>query len=194
MQALFTFSDGRFIGANLDRNGLRPCRWITTSDDLIICASEVGTIFIEAEKITQKGRLQPGRMLLVDTKEGRIVDDKELKMNAARRQPFAKWVSDGLLRLPDLVAKTNGAHATVELDDTTVATDPRLQAAGYSFEQLDLLLRPLVNEGKEALGSMGNDTALACMSTQPRVLYDYFRQLFAQGAFLLFFVFLLDST
>ncbi|GAA5893643.1 glutamate synthase (NADH) [Sporobolomyces salmoneus] len=180
--ALFTFSDGRYCGANLDRNGLRPCRWVTTNDDRMICASEVGTIQIEPEKITRKGRLQPGKMLLVDTVEGRIVDDKELKANTARRQPFANWVASQLLRLPEIMEKerAKGAVLSVELDDTTVSTDPRLLAAGYSFEQFDLLLRPLVNEGKEALGSMGNDAPLACMATAPRVLYDYFRQLFAQ--------------
>ncbi|GAA5979869.1 hypothetical protein JCM11641_007571, partial [Rhodosporidiobolus odoratus] len=180
--ALFTFSDGRFCGANLDRNGLRPCRWITTNDDLIICASEVGTIYVEPEKVTRKGRLQPGKMLLVDTVEGRIVNDKEIKMTASRKHPFAKWVTDNLLRLPDIMAKeeAKGAIKPIELDETTVAQDVRLLAAGYSFEQMDLLLRPLVNEGKEALGSMGNDAAMACMATAPRLVYEYFRQLFAQ--------------
>ncbi|GAA5975437.1 hypothetical protein JCM10908_005163 [Rhodotorula pacifica] len=185
--ALFTFSDGRYCGANLDRNGLRPCRWVTTNEDIMVCASEVGAITIEAEKITRKGRLYPGKMLLVDTVEGRIVDDKELKMTCAKRQPFANWIGSELLRLPEIVAKDKARHGAnnsgdvdVELDDTTVSTDPRLLAAGYSFEQLDLLLRPLVNEGKEALGSMGNDAPLACMATAPRVAYDYFRQLFAQ--------------
>ncbi|GAA5871080.1 hypothetical protein JCM8547_005352 [Rhodosporidiobolus lusitaniae] len=180
--ALFTFSDGRYCGANLDRNGLRPCRWISTSDDLLIVASEVGAIQVEPEKVTRKGRLQPGRMLLVDTVEGRMVDDRELKMNAAKRQPFAKWVSDGLLRLDEIVAKeqARGAIPEVQLDETTVAEDPRFFAAGYSFEQLDLLLRPLVNEGKEALGSMGNDAALYPLATQARSVFDAFRQLFAQ--------------
>ncbi|GAA6020313.1 hypothetical protein JCM10207_003222 [Rhodosporidiobolus poonsookiae] len=180
--ALFTFSDGRYCGANLDRNGLRPCRWITTSDDLMICASEVGTIAIEPEKVTRKGRLQPGRMLLVDTLEGKIVDDKELKLAMAKRQPFANWVAGQLLKLPDIMAKAqaSGALPALELDEKTVATDPRLLAAGYSAEQLELLLRPLVNEGKEALGSMGNDAPLACMATAARPVYDYFRQLFAQ--------------
>ncbi|GAA5912483.1 hypothetical protein JCM8208_006614 [Rhodotorula glutinis] len=180
--ALFTFSDGRFCGANLDRNGLRPCRWITTTDDIIICASEVGTIAVEPEKVTRKGRLQPGKMLLVDTLEGRIVDDKELKMSTARRQPFANWIANELLRLPDIMAKerAKGHQLSVPLDESSVSTDPRLLAEGYSFEQLDLLLRPLVNEGKEALGSMGNDAPLACMATAPRLAYDYFRQLFAQ--------------
>ncbi|POY76879.1 putative Glutamate synthase (NADH) [Rhodotorula taiwanensis] len=183
--ALFTFSDGRYCGANLDRNGLRPCRWVTTNEDIMVCASEVGAITIEPEKITRKGRLYPGKMLLVDTVEGRIVDDKELKMTSAKRQPFANWIGSELLRLPDIVAKDKArnnasGNSDLELDDTTVSTDPRLLAAGYSFEQLDLLLRPLVNEGKEALGSMGNDAPLACMATAPRVMYDYFRQLFAQ--------------
>ncbi|BGP12115.1 glutamate synthase [NADH] [Rhodosporidiobolus nylandii] len=180
--ALFTFSDGRYCGANLDRNGLRPCRWIQTSDDLIICASEVGTIHVEPEKVTRKGRLMPGRMLLVDFAAGKIVDDKDLKATAARRQPFAKWVSDHLLRLPDVHAKeiAKGAVKPLELDGSSVATDPRLLAAGYSLEQFDLLLRPLVNDGKETLGSMGNDAPLACVTSAPRLIYDYFRQLFAQ--------------
>jgi len=132
--------------------------------------------------VTRKGRLQPGKMLLVDTLEGRIVDDKELKMTTARRQPFANWVANELLRLPDIMAKerAKGHQLSVPLDESSVSTDPRLLAEGYSFEQLDLLLRPLVNEGKEALGSMGNDAPLACMATAPRLAYDYFRQLFAQ--------------
>lgn len=180
--ALFAFSDGRYCGANLDRNGLRPCRWITTTDDLMICGSEVGTIYVEPERINRKGRLMPGKMLLVDTVEGRIVDDKELKMKSAARQPFANWVESQMLRLPNIMAKerAKGASLGPALDDHTVSTDPRLLAFGYSFEQLDLLLRPLVNDGKEALGSMGNDAPLACMATAPRVLFDYFRQLFAQ--------------
>ncbi|KAK4052240.1 glutamate synthase [NADH] [Microbotryomycetes sp. JL221] len=180
--ALFAFSDGRYIGANLDRNGLRPCRWITTSDDLIICGSEVGAIYVEPERVTLKGRLQPGKMLLVDTEEGRIVDDKELKMKTAMRQPFASWIESQMLRLPNIMQKerAKGAVLGPVLDDTTISTDPRLLAFGYSFEQLDLVMRPLVNEGKEALGSMGNDAPLACMATAPRVIYDYFRQLFAQ--------------
>lgn len=180
--ALFAFSDGRYCGANLDRNGLRPCRWITTSDDIMICASEVGTIYIPPEKITRKGRLQPGKMLLVDTKEGRIVDDKELKMTSARKQPFKEWYEAQMLKLPVIMAneRKKGADLEIHLDDTTISTDPRVLAFGYSFEQMDLLMRPMITDGKEALGSMGNDTALACMSTQPRLIYDYFRQLFAQ--------------
>ena len=180
--ALFTFSDGRYCGATLDRNGLRPCRWVTTSDDIMICASEVGTISLEPEKVTRKGRLQPGKMLLVDTVEGKIVDDKELKMSTAAKRPFAEWMSSYMLRLPKIIEKERAKGQKIEttLDDSTVATDPRLLAFGYTFEQMDLLLRPMVTDSKEALGSMGNDAPLACMATAPRVIYDYFRQLFAQ--------------
>ena len=144
--ALFAFSDGRFVGANLDRNGLRPCRWITTTDDIMICGSEVGTIYIEPERILRKGRLQPGKMLLVDTLEGRIVDDKELKMKSASRQPFASWLENQMLRLPNIMAKerAKGVRLAIELDDYTVSTDPKLLAFGYTFEQFELLLKPII--------------------------------------------------
>ncbi|EFP88939.2 glutamate synthase [NADPH] [Puccinia graminis f. sp. tritici CRL 75-36-700-3] len=181
--ALFTFSDGRYCGANLDRNGLRPCRWVTTDEDLIICASEVGAITIAPETITRKGRLQPGRMLLVDTQEGRIVDDKELKMATAQKKPFREWINNQMLRLPDILKHNKSISSTLlsdTLDETRISEDPRLLAFGYTLEQLDLLMRPMVSDGKEALGSMGNDAPLACLATQPRLIYDYFRQLFAQ--------------
>ncbi|KIR41148.1 glutamate synthase (NADPH/NADH) [Cryptococcus deuterogattii 99/473] len=179
--ALFTFSDGRYCGANLDRNGLRPCRFVVTSDDIMVCASEVGTIAIEPEKIIQKGRLKPGRMLLVDTKEGRIVDDRELKLTTAKRQPFAAWVESQVLRLPEIVRRVQRfENIDVSLDEVPLSTDPKLLAFGYTIEQLSMLMLPMVHEGHEALGSMGNDAALACMSTTPRTVYDYFRQLFAQ--------------
>ncbi|WVW78241.1 hypothetical protein I302_100194 [Kwoniella bestiolae CBS 10118] len=179
--ALFTFSDGRYCGANLDRNGLRPCRFVVTSDDIMVCASEVGTITIEPEKIIQKGRLKPGRMLLVDTKEGRIVDDRELKLTTAKRQPFGAWVESQLMRLPEVVRRVQRFEdISVKIDDTPLSTDPKLLAFGYTIEQLSMLMLPMVQEGHEALGSMGNDAALACVSTTPRTVYDYFRQLFAQ--------------
>lgn len=168
--ALFAFSDGRYCGASLDRNGLRPCRWVTTTDDIIICASEVGTIFVEPHKITQKGRLHPGKMLLVDTLEGRIVDDKELKMKTSTRQPYALWIESQMLRLDDIMAKerAKGVRLAIELDASTVSTDPKLLAFGYTFEQLDLLLRPIMNDGKEALGSMGNDAVGPPVRCGPR--------------------------
>ena len=179
--ALFTFSDGRFCGANLDRNGLRPCRFVVTSDDIMVCASEVGTITIEPERIIQKGRLKPGRMLLVDTKEGRIVDDRELKMNTARRQPFASWIETQAIRLAEVVRRVSRHESiAVQLDESPLSNDPKLLAFGYTIEQLNMLMLPMVQEGHEALGSMGNDAALACTSNNARTVYDYFRQLFAQ--------------
>ena len=180
--ALFTFSDGRYCGANLDRNGLRPCRYYVTDDDRIICASEVGTILIEPERIVQKGRLQPGRMLLVDTVAGRIVDDSELKQTVANRHNFRAWIDKHLLSMPDIYNQLNekGVDLAYTLSETNVQEDPRLKAFGYSLEQVSLLLGPMAADSKEALGSMGNDAPLACLAQQPRLLYEYFRQLFAQ--------------
>ncbi|KAL7269400.1 glutamate synthase [NADH] [Rhizina undulata] len=180
--ALFTFADGRYCGANLDRNGLRPCRFYVTDDDRIVCASEVGTIPIDTEKIVQKGRLQPGRMLLVDTVEGRIVDDRELKKQVSSRVDFRSWVDEQLLRLPTIYdqLKNSGVQLEAKLDDVRLQNDTRLLAFGYSFEQVSLLLGPMAADSKEALGSMGNDAPLACLAKQPRLLYEYFRQLFAQ--------------
>ena len=179
--ALFTFSDGRYCGANLDRNGLRPCRYVVTSEDIMVCASEVGALYIEPETVVQKGRLKPGRMLLVDTKEGRIVDDRELKLNTARKQNFASWIETHMLHLPNIVKRVQrSVSVEPKIDDAPLSTDPLLLAFGYTIEQLHLLMLPMVTDGKEALGSMGNDVALACMATQPRLVYEYFRQLFAQ--------------
>ncbi|KAF2840402.1 glutamate synthase [Patellaria atrata CBS 101060] len=180
--ALFTFSDGRYCGANLDRNGLRPCRYYVTDDDRIVCASEVGTISIEPERIVQKGRLQPGRMLLVDTVAGRIVDDSELKNTVASRHDFKAWIEKNLLTMPSIYnqVQEKGIDISHALTETRVQEDPRLKAFGYSLEQVSLLLGPMAADSKEALGSMGNDAPLACLASQPRLLYEYFRQLFAQ--------------
>jgi len=180
--ALFTFADGRYCGANLDRNGLRPCRYYITDDDRIVCASEVGTIPIEPEKIVQKGRLQPGKMLLVDTVAGRIVDDTELKQTVSKRKDFQSWISSQLITMPSIYDKLSekGANLGFTLSETRVQEDPRLKAFGYSLEQVSLLLGPMAADSKEALGSMGNDAPLACLAQQPRLLYEYFRQLFAQ--------------
>ncbi|KAI8901089.1 hypothetical protein BC833DRAFT_579403 [Globomyces pollinis-pini] len=180
--ALFTFSDGRYVGASLDRNGLRPCRFYITSDDLMICASEVGTISVATDTIVSKGRLKPGKMLLVDTKEGRIVDDRELKMKLCSSRPFGQWIEDNMLTMMQIhewVAK-NGAMRTHILDNNSLSQDRRLQAFGLTMEQISMLLVPMVQDGKEGLGSMGTDTPLACLSRNPRLIYDYFRQLFAQ--------------
>ncbi|KAG8931523.1 glutamate synthase [NADH] [Tulasnella sp. 419] len=179
--ALFAFSDGRYCGANLDRNGLRPCRYVVTSEDIMVCASEVGAIYIEPEKIVHKGRLKPGRMLLVDTVEGRIVDDKELKRTTARKKDFTSWVEGNLIKVPKIMERVQRSTSLDPvIDDYPLSTDPNLLAFGYTVEQLNLLMLPMVSDGKEALGSMGNDAPIACMATQPRLIYDYFRQLFAQ--------------
>ncbi|KAJ1916182.1 glutamate synthase [NADH] [Tieghemiomyces parasiticus] len=180
--ALFTFSDGRYCGAILDRNGLRPCRYYTTKSGLMVVASEVGAVKIDPAQVASKGRLQPGRMLLVDTKAGRVVDDAELKRTVATRRPFRTWVKDQLLHIDTVKARYSAAGFLTPrpLDPTPVAEDRRLRAFGFTLEHLNTLLLPMVRDGKEALGSMGHDAPLACMADQPRLPYDYFRQLFAQ--------------
>ncbi|KAJ2780968.1 glutamate synthase [NADH] [Coemansia javaensis] len=179
--ALFTFSDGRYCGASLDRNGLRPCRYYVTSDDRMICASEVGTVKIDPLTVVQKGRLMPGRMLLVDTRAGTIVDDEQLKMQFARQHPFQDWISRHQIRLEHLlVGAADCAGEPAPVDDVPVMRDRRLRMFGYSAEQLNLIIGPMVQDGKEPLGSMGNDTVLACLDPTPRLPYEYFRELFAQ--------------
>src|SRR6195952_4041490 len=180
--ALFTFSDGRYCGANLDRNGLRPCRYYVMDDDRIVCASEVGAIDIDPERVVQKGRLQPGKMLLVDTLAGRIVDDSELKATVASRQNFRSWIEKHLLTMPGIFEQltAKGTDLSHALTDTKLQEDARLRCFGYSLEQISLLLGPMAADSKEAPGSMGNDAPLACLALQPRLLYEYFRQLFAQ--------------
>lgn len=179
--ALFTFSDGRFVGASLDRNGLRPCRFYITHDDIMVCGSEAGAILVPPEKISSKGRLQPGKMLLVDTTEGRIVDDSELKTSISSTSPFENWTQN-IINLEsvksDLTEK--GIVIPYEADSTSLAEDRLLQAFGFTIEQLNILIAPMASESKEALGSMGVDTPLACLSRQPRSAFEYFRQLFAQ--------------
>lgn len=144
--ALFTFADGRYCGATLDRNGLRPCRYYVTDDDRIICASEVGTILIPSEKIIKKGRLQPGRMLLVDTVEGRLVDDRELKAQVSERFDFRQWVSDEVITLDKIYEKLQSADVSVvaKVDEERLIDDKRLMSFGYSYEQVTLLLGPMV--------------------------------------------------
>ncbi|PWN27891.1 putative glutamate synthase [Jaminaea rosea] len=179
--ALFTFADGRYCGANLDRNGLRPCRYCITDDDIMVCASETGAVTIAPERILAKGRLQPGKMLLVDTIEGRVIDDRELKLTTAKKADFAAWIESQLLRLPEVISTVSRrSNIAPKLVDVPLSTDPRLLAFGYTSEQISMLMLPMVADGKEALGSMGNDGALACLANAPRLTYDYFRQLFAQ--------------
>ncbi len=172
--ASIAFTDGRVIGAVLDRNGLRPSRYYVTDDDLVIMASEVGVLDIPPEKVVLKDRLKPGRMFLVDFEQGRIVDDAELKTGIAERYPYRRWLTEQRLRLSDLPA----ARSTRGLDAATII--PRLKMFGYTVEHLDIILRPMAQNAREPLGSMGNDASLACLSDKPRLIYDYFKQLFAQ--------------
>ena len=172
--AAVAFTDGRVIGAVLDRNGLRPCRYYVTSDDLVIMASEAGVLQVPPEKILQKGRLQPGKMFLVDTEQGRIIPDEEIKNDLASAKPYGDWVKANHLRLEDL-PDAPGVHA---FDHDTVLQ--RQQAFGYTFEDQRIILGPMARDGVQPLGSMGTDTPLAVLSDRPQLLYNYFQQLFAQ--------------
>jgi glutamate synthase (NADPH/NADH) large chain len=171
--ASIAFTDGTVIGAVLDRNGLRPSRYYVTKDDLVVMASEVGVLDIPAENILVKERLHPGRIFLVDTAQGRIIDDEEIKAQLAAERPYADWLRQNLVRVEDLPEQP-----LAEPDHETVLT--RQLAFGYTHEDLRLLLGPMARQGEEPIGSMGTDTALAVLSDRPRLLYDYFKQLFAQ--------------
>jgi glutamate synthase domain-containing protein 2/glutamate synthase domain-containing protein 1/glutamate synthase domain-containing protein 3 len=174
--ASIAFSDGTVIGAVLDRNGLRPSRYVVTKDGLVVMASEVGVLDIAAENVLAKGRLQPGRMFLVDTAAGRIVDDAELKASIADRQPYREWLDEHLVRLERLPAPP--AAAVPAADPDTLLT--RQQAFGYTIEDLRILMSPMALNGQEAVGSMGTDTPLAVLSDKPQLMFGYFKQLFAQ--------------
>jgi glutamate synthase (NADPH) large chain len=172
--AALTFTDGRVIGAVLDRNGLRPCRYYLTDDDLVIMASEAGVLHVPPEKVIQKGRLQPGKMFLVDTEQGRIIPDEEIKSQLAGAKPYADWVKVNHQRLADLPKTTKAPF---------VEHSPLLQrqkSFGYSFEDLQTIIGPMATDGIQPLGSMGTDTPLAVLSEKPQLLYNYFKQLFAQ--------------
>jgi len=172
--ASIAFTDGKKIGAVLDRNGLRPSRYYVTKDDRVIMASEVGVLDVPPDQITQKGRLQPGRMFLVDTEEGRIVSDEEIKGKITVERPYRLWLNEHLVHLDDLPV----ASSLPEPDNKLLLQ--RQIAFGYTFEDERILLTPMARDGVEAVGSMGNDAALAVLSNKPRLLYDYFKQLFAQ--------------
>jgi glutamate synthase (ferredoxin) len=173
--AAMCFTDGVMAGAALDRNGLRPARYYITKDDQVILASEVGVIDIPAENIAYKGRLKPGRMLLVDTNEGRIISDDEIKQKLASEHPYRDWLNKYQVLLDDL-AKPK--IETPQADHATILQ--RQQAFGYTYEDLNIILTPMAQDGVEPMGSMGNDAALAVLSDKPKLLYDYFKQLFAQ--------------
>ncbi|MBP6016580.1 MAG: glutamate synthase large subunit [Candidatus Promineofilum sp.] len=172
--ASIVFSDGAMIGAVLDRNGLRPSRYYVTTEDRVIMASEVGVLDVPPEQIKHKGRLRPGRMLLVDTAAGRIIGDDELKHLVAGEHPYADWLAENLLSIDEL---PDGGRERAPAHDTVVL---RQHAFGYAFEDLRLILAPMARDGVEPLASMGDDTPIAVLSQRPQLLYNYFRQLFAQ--------------
>ena len=171
--ACVTFTDGKQVGAVLDRNGLRPSRFWVTEDGLVVLASEVGVLDIAPEKVVRKGRLQPGRMFLVDVEQGRIIEDDEIKNELASAAPYGDWLHAGLVKLSDLPAREHiiYPHASVVR---------RQRAFGYTEEELRIIVAPMARNGAEPLGSMGTDTPIAALSDKPRLLFDYFAQLFAQ--------------
>src|SRR5438067_9030269 len=172
--AAIAFTDGRQIGATLDRNGLRPARYLVTKDDRVIMASEAGVLPIPESDIVQKWRLQPGKMLLVDLTEGRIISDEEIKAHLAKKHPYGKWVKRTQLVLEDLPAlQPRKASTNLSLLD-------RQQCFGYSQEDLQLLMEPMATTGQEAVGSMGTDTPISALSDKSKLLYTYFKQNFAQ--------------
>jgi glutamate synthase (NADPH/NADH) large chain len=172
--ASIVFSDGHYIGAVLDRNGLRPSRYYVTHDDKVIMASEVGVIQVDPANVKLKGRLQPGKMFLLDFEEGRLIPDEELKQSITSQNPYGEWLAEQKVTLAH-VTRGSVAHS---LDGENIMQ--RMQAFGYTTETMQFMLIPLVTESRDPLGSMGNDSALACLSDKPRMIYDYFKQLFAQ--------------
>jgi glutamate synthase (ferredoxin) len=172
--AAISFTDGIRIGAVLDRNGLRPGRYYVTKDGMVVVASEAGVLDIPADQIEKKGRLQPGRMFLVDTEQGRIIEDEEIKRSVCNEWPYADWLAEHLVYLKDLPA---APQLPAPEPDLLLA---RQIAFGYSFEDQRILMTPMARDGVDAVGSMGNDTPLAVLSKRPRLIYDYFKQLFAQ--------------
>ncbi|MBI2364475.1 MAG: glutamate synthase large subunit [Deltaproteobacteria bacterium] len=173
--ASIAFTDGTVVGAVLDRNGLRPSRYYVTKDDLVIMASEVGVLDVPPERVLEKRRLQPGRMFLVDTSEGRIISDEEIKEQMAKAQPYRKWLNENVVNFDELPGVSDNEPAA-----NHQATLQRLQAFGYSFEDLRVNIGPMAQNSIQPVGSMGTDTPLAVLSDKPQLLYNYFKQLFAQ--------------
>ena len=172
--ASIPFTDGKYIGALLDRNGLRPSRYTVTKDGYVVMSSETGVVEIKPENIESHGRLEPGKMFLVDMNEGRIIEDEEIKNSIVSKHPYRKWINDNVLPLKD-VPYTGNKTPNEKLDFET-----RLRIFGYTQEDLKTLILPMCTSGKEAIGSMGTDTPLAVLSTKPQLLFNYFKQLFAQ--------------
>ncbi len=172
--ASIAFTDGKYIGATLDRNGLRPSRYYVTHDDRVIMASEVGVLEVDPANVKFKGRLQPGKMFLIDFEQGRLIPDEELKAEFASKRPYGEWLKNQEIQLSELSPnkEPHGFNPETLLE--------RMQAFGFTTETMQFMLLPLVRELRDPVGSMGNDSALACLSDRPRMIYDYFKQLFAQ--------------
>ena len=171
--ACVTFTDGTQVGAVLDRNGLRPGRYWVTDEGLVVLSSEVGVLDIDPAKVVRKGRLQPGRMFLVDTAEHRIIEDDEIKSSLAAEEPYQEWLETGIMELEDLPEREHIVH-------THASVTRRQQTFGYTEEELRVMLAPMARAGAEPIGSMGTDSPIAALSARPRLLFDYFTQLFAQ--------------
>jgi glutamate synthase (NADPH/NADH) large chain len=172
--ASIVFTDGKLIGATLDRNGLRPSRYYLTTDDRVIMASEVGVLPVDPSIVREKGRLQPGRMFLINFEEGRLIPDEEIKHQFANARPYGDWLKEQRITLSELEpAKQRPGFFPKTLLE-------RMQAFGYTAETMQFMLRPMITQSRDPVGSMGNDSALACLSDKPRMVYDYFKQLFAQ--------------
>ena len=171
--AAVAFTDGRVIGATLDRNGLRPGRWLETTDGWVVLGSETGVMDVPAEKVKRKGRLQPGKLFLVDLERGLIVDDAEVKREVAGQAPYGEWFEQGIVHLADLPPAPEAPKPTTPLSS-------RQRAFGFTQEDLRVLLAPTAAKGEEPIGSMGNDAALAVLSDRQPPLFSYFKQLFAQ--------------
>lgn len=171
--AAVIFTDGSLVGATLDRNGLRPGRYVVTEDGLVILASEIGVADIDPAKIVRKGRLQPGKMFLADTANGRLIDDEEIKAEVAALEPWGTWLAENRIELAELPEREHIAH-------TSASVNRRQRTFGYTEEDLRILLAPIARSGAEPIGAMGSDTPIAALSDRPRVLFDYFVQQFAQ--------------
>ena len=176
--AAVAFTDGSMIGATLDRNGLRPARYLVTDDDHVMMASEMGVLTFPQEKIVKKWRLQPGKMLLIDMEQGRIIDDAEVKQQLAQARPYKEWIEKSRYFLGDLAKIDHTSiDGTLELNASVLDLQ---QAFGYTQEDIKFILQPMISNGEEGAGSMGNDSALPVLSSKPKVIYNYFKQLFAQ--------------
>ena len=200
--ALVTFTDGRYIGATLDRNGLRPGRYYLTKNGRVIMGSEVGVVDVPPKDVLYKGRLKPGNIFLVDFDEHRVVDDSEVKLKYAKKQPYGDWLRQQAFSMSDVKksmaggmtkpppSESNGStmNGVPSNDEETRGPSfkellPKLRTFGFTRESLEILMIPMALNGAEPLGSMGNDAALACMSDRPKLLSEYFRELFAQVRF-----------